>query len=530
MGLSSELITQFAKLTKTETKASSETTLHGTIVESNGSKYVQLDGSDLLTPITTTTDVKDGERVNVLLKDHEAIVNGNVSSPAARTDDVKEQGNKIYELDNVVSYKITTEDLRAINAYLDNITAQIATIQDAEIVRAEIETLKAKFATVEHLSAEDMKAVTADIEKIRADFAEITDISTEDLTAIYAEIDSLKAYTGNFTYVSTEVLEAMKADIKDLDVKKLSAEDAKIKYANIDFANIGEAAIKRIFSDFGLIKDIVVDKGTITGELVGVTIKGDIIEGGTVKADKLVIRGEDGLYYKLNASVEGVTQEQLSTEEYQSALHGSNIIAKTITAEKISVSDLVAFGATIGGFQITKNAIYSGAKNSVNNTTRGIYQDNTGQFAIGDETNFFRYYKDQNGNYKLEISADSISIGSSKKTIETIIEETKEEFRDEIATVLRIESSRGTVFKNDRVATVLSVVIYRGTERITDSAAMKKAFGNSAYLQWKWQRLDEESYGIISSDDSRFGDNGFTFTLSPEDVDTKITFMCELIV
>ena len=44
------------------------------------------------------------------------------------------------------------------------------------------------------------------------------------------------------------------------------------------------------------------------------------------------------------------------------------------------------------------------------------------------------------------------------------------------------------------------------------------------------QRLDDESFGVLSSNDSRFGDEGFTFTLSPEDVDTKVTFMCELIV
>ena len=100
--------------------------------------------------------------------------------------------------------------------------------------------------------------------------------------------------------------------------------------------------------------------------------------------------------------------------------------------------------------------------------------------------------------------------------------------KGEDAVTLRIESSRGTVFKNDSVTTVMSVVIYKGSERITDSATMKSVFGNAAYLQWKWQRLEDESFGIISSGDSRFGDNGFTFTLSPEDVDTKVTFMCEL--
>jgi hypothetical protein len=86
------------------------------------------------------------------------------------------------------------------------------------------------------------------------------------------------------------------------------------------------------------------------------------------------------------------------------SLHGSVITAKSITAEKVSVKDLVAFDATIGGFNITDTAIYSGSKDSAGNTTRGIYLDSEGQMAVGDSNNFIKFYKDQNGDYKLEIS------------------------------------------------------------------------------------------------------------------------------
>ena len=100
----------------------------------------------------------------------------------------------------------------------------------------------------------------------------------------------------------------------------------------------------------------------------------------------------------------------------------------------------------------------------------------------------------------------------------------------EISTLLRIESSRGILFKNDSISTVLSAVIYHGSKRITDMETLKFTFGDTAYLQWKWQRLGEESYGLISADDHRIGNEGFTFTLSPNDVDTRVTFMCELVV
>lgn len=100
----------------------------------------------------------------------------------------------------------------------------------------------------------------------------------------------------------------------------------------------------------------------------------------------------------------------------------------------------------------------------------------------------------------------------------------------EDAVLLRIDSSRGTVFKNDSISTVLSAVIYKGSERITDVYTLHNVFGAGAYLQWYWQKIDDDSFGIISSSDSRVGQDGFTLSINPEDVDTKVTFMCELIV
>jgi len=96
--------------------------------------------------------------------------------------------------------------------------------------------------------------------------------------------------------------------------------------------------------------------------------------------------------------------------------------------------------------------------------------------------------------------------------------------------VLRIDSSRGNVFKNNRVSTVLRVFIYAGVECITDITALRARFGVNAHLQWYWQKIGEDSYGIIIGTDSKLSREGFALTLTPEDVDTKVTFKCELIV
>lgn len=444
MALTNDLITQFVKATRDTSPKQTETTVYAKIIEYDGRKWAQIDGSELRTPIESTAAVKDGDRVTVMIKDHTATVTGNLTDPSASGESVKEQGSKISEFEIVMAYKVSTEDLEAINATIESLRAKAASIDKLDAVYADIYALEAKYAELEYVKAGDLEAINADIEKLVAKFGTFTDISTEDLEALNAEITNLKSYNANFTYVSADVLSALKASINDLDVKKLTAEQADLRYANIDFSNIGEAAVEKLFSESGIIRDLIMSEGHVTGKLVGVTIVGDLIEGGTVKADKLVVLGEDGLYYKLNVNAEQVAAEQT---EYNS-LNGKIITAKSITAEKVRVDDLVAFDATIGGFSITDRSLYSGVKQTATNTTRGVYLDKEGQIAFGDAKNFIRYYKDQNGKYKLEISASQIVLGGSNevKDLETVIKDTVDNI--EIGARNLIRNSTTMIFDN----------------------------------------------------------------------------------
>lgn len=428
MALSSDLISQFVRVTQNE-NTKKETTVYGTIVEYNGSKFVRLDGSELLTPISTTADALDGERVTVTIKNHTALVTGNISSPAARTDTVKELdgtvkeiGSKISEFEIIIADKVSVERLEAEIARIDTLVSENVTIKGRlDANEADIKTLTADNVIInEKLTAAEADIENLETKKLDAEVADITYATIGNLEATQAKVGSLEATYGEFHDLTTKRLDAAEADIDDLDAKKLSAEQADLKYANIDFANIDMAAVEKLFSESGIIRDLVVSEGKITGELVGVTIKGDLIEGNTIVAEKLVIKGSDGLYYKLNT--DGVTTETEQTE--YNSLNGSVITAKSITATKISVDDLVAFDATIGGFNITDSSLYSGVKSSVNNTTRGIYLDKEGQIAFGDSNNFLKYYKDADGNYKLEVSAQSIKFSASNKTLEDTLGET----------------------------------------------------------------------------------------------------------
>lgn len=106
MGLSNELISQFAKITN-DRKVSriDEVTLYGEVVECDDSVCVRFDGSEELTPVTTITEkddngnitnfkygaasVKTGDRVSVVLKNHSATITGNLSDPPMGRAEVK---------------------------------------------------------------------------------------------------------------------------------------------------------------------------------------------------------------------------------------------------------------------------------------------------------------------------------------------------------------------------------------------------------------------------------------------------------
>lgn len=425
MQLPNDLIAQFAKIASgSDTREPETKTQYGRIKISNGNTYVVIDGqsttSEISTPISSTVAVKDGDRVTLQIKDHKVIVTGNITSPSINTkydiaygiEGEETTTTTIDQFGKIVAESVRSEVVKTNQLFTDELTAATADIVE----------LKAKDVTI----TSNLDAANGKITNLETSHATITG----DLQAANAEIDNLKGTAADFRTLesdyatfretTTESLEASVADIEKLQTDKLD-----VTWANIDYSNIDKAVLEEFYAASGLIENVTMEDGTVTGRLVGVTIRGDLIETNTLVADKLVIQGKDGLYYKLNFESGNFTDaEEVPTD----GLHGSVIVAKSITAEKVSVSDLVAFGATIGGFTITDGSLYSGVKESVDNATRGTYLDSEGQFVVGDALNYIKFYKltDAEGNpilddsgepiYKLEISADSILFGDGVKS------------------------------------------------------------------------------------------------------------------
>lgn len=406
MALSKNLISDFVKATTDDKKTAEETTLYGTIVEYNGSKYVRLDGSDMLTPYTATVAAKAGERVRVSVGKHSATVTGNVSSPAARTGDVEELGQKVDTFDAVVANKATIKDLEVERARVDDLVADNVVIKNQLTAdSAEIKDLKADNVdikgklTARDAEIENLKANKIDAEVVSANYAtiknlEATQASVKELSANKANITDLTAATGRIDKleskdIETDKLIAGKADITDLtaatgridnlESKNIETDNLVAKKADIDLANVNNAWINKGVLKDGSIGSAAIHEGAVTNAKIAdatieaakiKSINADSIVAGTIKTERLIIAGPDGqdsIVKAINIA-NGVSEAEVNGQKIQAA--------------SIDVVDLSAFQAKIAQFDMSQNAIYSG-KLAINDPTSGVYISTTG-FGLGD--------------------------------------------------------------------------------------------------------------------------------------------------
>ena len=406
MALSKNLISDFVKATTDDKKTAEETTLYGTIVEYNGNKYVRLDGSDMLTPYTATVAAKAGERVRVSVGKHSATVTGNVSSPAARTGDVEELGQKVDTFDAVVANKATIKDLEVERARVDDLVADNVVIKNQLTAdSAEIKDLKADNVdikgklTARDAEIENLKANKIDAEVVSANYAtiknlEATQASVKELSANKANVTDLTAATGRIDKleskdIETDKLIAGKADITDLtaatgridnlESKNIETDNLVAKKADIDLANVNNAWINKGVLKDGSIGSAAIHEGAVTNAKIAdatieaakiKSINADSIVAGTIKTERLIIAGPDGqdsIVKAINIA-NGVSEAEVNGQKIQAA--------------SIDVVDLSAFQAKIAQFDMSQNAIYSG-KLAINDPTSGVYISTTG-FGLGD--------------------------------------------------------------------------------------------------------------------------------------------------
>ena len=154
----------------------------------------------------------------------------------------------------------------------------------------------------------------------------------------------------------------------------------------------------------GAIGTAQIADGSITAAKV-VSLDADVIKTGTLSADRLVITGEDGLIYEINAQSSGLTLQQLTDEVYQNRLNGTVIVAESITAaqiasEAITANKILAGAVTadkIAANAVTADKIAAGAvtTNKIS-ADFGAMLDLTGNAGIG--RTYYQYAQPEGGN------------------------------------------------------------------------------------------------------------------------------------
>lgn len=173
----------------------------------------------------------------------------------------------------------------------------------------------------------------------------INDLTT--LKILSASINQLESQI-----VRTEYLEANYATIKLLEAEYMKAKAIEAEFLNVDFANFNAAnvdmmRVRDLFAKTGLFENLtVLGDGSITGLLTATLLDGDTARFSNIYADALKLLGEDGLYHALNLVGMNSTDAQVLVDKYgqalDSGLHGSRIIAESVTADKIDVTSLMA--------------------------------------------------------------------------------------------------------------------------------------------------------------------------------------------
>ena len=395
MGLSYDLISEFVKITNDKKEKPKEGTVYATIIGSGDTKYVKIDGSDLLTPMDTTTDIEDGERVTVMIKDHKATVTGNITSPSVSSGTVNTVvGNAVGENFTVVNSQI--ENLVAKDSYLEN-----AYIQNSQVVNSKIENLEAADSRIENSVIEnfnvidgvvqDLRATNADIEVLHADFAEIKTLVNGNLTS-----DNILAFKITADKVTVE-----DAFIKDAMVDTISAAKINSGRINTNMVSIGS-------EDGGML---------ITGSTQQFTDKNGNVRiqiGKDASGDfTFILYGEDGRGQIINQN--GITATAIGDGLIVDGMINNNA---NISGDKLNISSVITNINNDNSTTIQSSKVYlDGQKQSLEvafnslKTQVDTIQDIT---ISGDLTAVIEQV--QTNTTKIEANASSISTLISEDT------------------------------------------------------------------------------------------------------------------
>ena len=408
MGLSSELASQFAKVTNDSSRNTNGTKLYGTITMLGEVPHVKLDGTEELTPISRTVEVAEGDRVEVMIANHSATVTGNLTDPSIG---VVRAGN----LESKITQ--TAEEIRLEVSNLGQ-NLQSSIDQTASEIRTEVSDLDGRLSenvtNIENGIREDLSnsitSLSSEITALEDQTSQIN-ASIESLTFNVSELDS------KITQTATEIRSEVSAKVTDLNATIVNTETGIRDTINVEVANLDSKITQTATS---IETEVSAKFETVDGEIEKFSKFKQTVEGfsfmgtgGTVKISGGDINLTGAITFtdldsetqgKINdATTTANNAETVATNAQEAAVSAQSIaesaesLASTASTDASdaydaassakSVAKSIANGKYVGGTFIDGNTIQSpiieGNEIRVYGTFQTMYNDGITPIATG---------------------------------------------------------------------------------------------------------------------------------------------------
>ena len=384
MGLSSELVSQFAKVTNDSSRNTNGTKLYGTIAMLGEVPHVKLDGTEELTPISRTVEVAEGDRVEVMIANHSATVTGNLTDPSIGIMRAGNLESKITQTAGQIQLQVSDLEKK-----LDSKITQTATE-----IRSEVSDLDGRFSenitTVENGIRNDMAnslasmsdtltGLSNDLTGLGEDLTGLEESTNSSISTINASIESITLNVSNLdskiTQTAAEIRSEVSAEVTDLNATIANTETGIRDTISVEVASLDSKITQTATS---IQTDVSAKFETVDGEIEKFSTFKQTVEGfsfmgtgGTVK-----INGGD---INLTGAISFSDLSDATTKQQEINAISSTASSALSTANGAASTASSALSAANSAASDADSA-YSRATTAINNAkaiANGAFSDGT---------------------------------------------------------------------------------------------------------------------------------------------------------
>ena len=376
------------------------------------------------------------------------------------------------------------------SAHIGQGVIEEAHIQDAAITSAKIGEGEIKQAHIEDGAIGTAKIEDAAITNAKIGGAAVGTANIQDAAIVAAKILDGEIITAKIADLAVTGAKIADLAVTTAKIAQAAITNAQIANAAVDTAQIALGAITAALIANGAVGTAQIADASITDAKV-VSLNADVITSGTLATERLIIRGDDGLIYEINAQASGLSVQELQQEKYRQQLSGTVLVARSVTAEQIAAATITAneiLSGTITGDKIAAATI-EGSNIKAGAITTSHVSSDFGQ--------------------TLDLSSNT----GINQRVERVYSDMDElvGFRIEII-------SSSDILSEDIQQTTLTARVWHGSQNVTESLPASR-------FQWKRKSADSTADALWNVSHTGMK----SILLTTRDVLYSATYDCELL-